>query len=410
MTDRSDVVIVGGGQAGLAVSHELTSAGVEHLVLEQGRVGQMWRGCWDSMCLTTPNWNVGLPGYACEQDDPGGFMHRDDVIAYLERYAVSFHAPLREGVEVTALRRGRGGAFVLDTAGGEIVARTVVVATGTYRRPSRPPGAVTLPGNLLQIDACDYRNSAQLPAGGVLVVGSGQSGCQIAEELRAAGREVFMACGRAPWLPRRIGDHDANWWGVETGFFDAPASSLPSPAARLAANVQQSGTNAGHDLHYRTLLAMGVTLLGHFVDADATRVRCATDLAETVAWADARHAQLMGLIAGLAAQRGLPPPPFDEPRPLAGEAPDHVELGALAAVIFAGGLRPDYASWIRFPDAFDALGFPLQHDGASTAVAGLYFIGVHFMRKRKSALFIGACEDAPIVAGQVAARHAAAVG
>jgi putative flavoprotein involved in K+ transport len=410
MTDRSDVVIVGGGQAGLAVSHELTGAGVEHLVLEQGRVGQMWRGCWDSMRLTTPNWNVSLPGQAYDQDDPDGFMHRDDVIAFLERYAAGFDAPVREGVAVTALRRGRGDGFVLDTEGGEIAARTVVVATGTYGRPSRPPGAVTLPDTLLQIDAADYRNSAQLPAGGVLVVGSGQSGCQIAEELRAAGREVFMACGRAPWLPRRIGGHDANWWGVETGFFDAPVSSLPSPAARLVANVQQSGTDGGHDLHYRTLLAMGVTLLGHFVDADARRVRCANDLAQTVAWADARHAQLMGLIGRLATQRGLPPPPHSEPPPVPGDAPEHVELGALAAVIFAGGLRPHYASWISIPDAFDDLGFPLQRDGASTAVAGLYFIGVHFMRKRKSALFIGACEDAPIVAGQVAARHAAAVG
>lgn len=408
MMGRSDVVIVGGGQAGLAVSHELTTAGVEHVVLEKGRVGQTWRAWWDSFRLTTPNWNVGLPGYPNDRDDPDGFMHRDEVIAYLERYAASFGAPVREGVEVTALRRAPGDGFLLETASGQIAARTVVVATGSYRRPYRPPGAVTLPADLLQIDVHDYRHPAGLPAGAVLVVGSGQSGCQIAEDLQAAGREVFLACGRAPWLARRIGDRDAVWWAVHTGFFDAPAGSLPGSAARLGANVQQSGTEGGHDLHYRTLRAMGVTLLGHFVDADSTHVRCATDLADTVAWADQRHAQLMDLCSKLAAQRGLPPPQIAAPQPFACDAPEHVELDRLGAVIFAGGFRPDYGSWVRFPGAFDDLGFPIQDEGASTVATGLYFIGVHFLRKRKSALFSGVCEDAPIVARQVAARQVAA--
>jgi putative flavoprotein involved in K+ transport len=307
---------------------------------------------------------------------------------------------------VTALQGGPDGDFLVDTATGPIAAGTVVVATGAYQRPSRPAGAATLPTGLLQIDVGDYRNPADLPAGSVLVVGSGQSGCQIAEELHVAGRDVFLACGRAPWLPRRIGGRDAVWWGIEIGYFEAPPSSLPSPAARLAANVQSSGTGGGHDLHYRTLQAMGVTLLGHFVDADGGRARFAPDLGETVAWADQRHAQLMDLIRKQAARAGLPPLEIAEPQPFDAAAPEHLELGGLGAVIFAGGFRPGYESWVRFSGAFDELGFPIQHDGASTVVSGLYFVGVHFLRKRKSPLFIGVSEDAPIVARQITARHA----
>ena len=272
MTEQLDVVIVGGGQAGLAVSHELTQADVAHVVLEKGRIGHTWRGWWDSFCLVAPNWSVQLPGHPYDGNDPDGFMGRDEVVAYLERYAAGCGAPVREGVEVTALQRGAGGGFVLDTSSGQISAREVVVATGAYQRPLRPAGAATLPADLLQIDVEQYRSPAALPAGRVLVVGSGQSGCQIAEELHEGGREVFLACGRAPWAPRRIGDRDLMWWAVETGFYDAPVGSLAHPALRLLGNVQATGSGGGHDLHYRTLQAMGITLLGHFLGADG---RCA---------------------------------------------------------------------------------------------------------------------------------------
>jgi putative flavoprotein involved in K+ transport len=399
------VVIVGAGHAGLAVSHELTQAGVAHVVLERGRVGQTWRGWWDSFRLITPNWNVKLPGRAYDGDAPDAFMHRDEVVAFLERYAAGFQAPVRDGVEVTSLQPAGGGGFALETSAGRLAASTVVLSTGGYQRPQRPPQADALPADLLQIDARQYASPADLPAGPVLVVGSGQSGCQIAEELREAGRDVFLACGRAPWLPRTIGGRDVVWWGVETGFFDAPASSLPSPAARLTANVQSTGAHGGHDLHYRTLQALGVTLLGHFAGADGRYARFAPDLGASVAWADQVHAQIMGLIERVAAERGLAPPEVPEPAPFAGDAPEVLDLRGFGAVIFAAGFRPDYASWVRIADAFDELGFPLQHDGASTVAEGLFFTGVHFMRTRKSALFIGACEDAPIVARQIVARQ-----
>jgi putative flavoprotein involved in K+ transport len=400
-----DVVVVGAGQAGLAVSHELTDAGVDHVVLERGRVGQSWRGRWDSFCLVTPNWFVELPGHPYDGDDPDGFMARDEIAAYLGRYAARFEAPVREGIEVTSLRPRPDGGFLMDTSAGEILARTVVLSTGAYQRPHRPAGAATLPAGLLQIDLVDYRYPAELPAGPVLVVGSGQSGCQIAEELHRAGREVFLACGRAPWFPRRLGDRDLSWWALETGFLDASLSSLPSPAARLAANVQATGAGGGHDLHYRTLREMGVTLLGHFLGADGRRARFAPDLGESVAWGDERNALLMDLVRKLVAERGLPRPGIPEPEPFNADAPEGLNLSGFGAIVFTGGFRPDYESWVRFPGAFDELGFPVHEEGASTVAPGLYFIGVHFLRKRKSSLLNGVGEDAAIVARQIAARQ-----
>jgi putative flavoprotein involved in K+ transport len=406
MTEQIDVVVVGGGQAGLAVSYELTQGGVAHVVLEKGRVGQTWRGLWHSFCLMAPNWIVQLPGHPYDGDDSDGFMARDEVVAYLERYAAGFQAPVREGVDVTAIQRDDGG-FLLHTSAGQIAARTVVLGTGAYQRPRRPPGAATLPADLLQIDVPEYRSPAALPAGRVLVVGSGQSGCQIAEELHEAGRDVFLACGRAPWVARRIGDHDVIWWAVESGFYDAPVSSLPHPALRLAGNVQSTGNDGGHDLHYRTLQQMGVTLLGHFIGADGGRARFAADLGESVAWGDQFNGMLMNAVRATAAARDMPAPQIDEPQPFSDDAPEELDLAGFGAVIFAGGFRPDY-SWVQLPGAFDEFGFPIQHDGASTLVPDLYFIGVHFLRKRKSSLLIGIAEDAAIVARQITAGMAPA--
>jgi putative flavoprotein involved in K+ transport len=277
------VVVIGAGQAGLAVSHELTRVGITHIVLERGRVAQAWCGRWDSFCLVTPNWSVQLPGHPYDGEDPDGFMLRDEVVAYLERYAAGFEAPVREAVDVTSLKPGSDGGFCLDTTSGRLEAETVVLATGAYQRAYRPAGAASLPEDLLQIDVEDYRSPADLPRGRVLVIGSGQSGCQIAEELRSADREVFLACGRAAWQPRQIGDHDLSGGSSRRASSTKPLSSLPSAAARLAANVQATGQGGGHDLHYRTLRKMGVTLLGHFLGAQGHQARFAPDLGESVA-------------------------------------------------------------------------------------------------------------------------------
>ncbi len=401
MTDPGTIVI-GGGQAGLAVSRELTQAGVEHVVLERGRIGQTWRGRWDSFCLVTPNWSVRLPGHPYDGDDPDGYMARDELVEYLERYAAAVDAPVREGVEVTSVRPDPDAGFRVESSAGDMRARTVVLSTGAYQRPHRPAGAASLPAGLLQIDVPDYRNPDELPAGRVLVVGSGQSGCQIAEELHEAGREVFLACGRAGWLRRRVGDRDVFWWLEQAGDLDDETASLPSAEARLWGNVQASGHGGGHDLHYRTLQRMGVTLLGRFAGADDRSARFARDLADSVAWGDERNAKVMGGFRRHAAERGLPPLPVETPEPFDAEAPEELDLSGFGAVVFAGGFRPDYASWVHCPGAFDDLGFPIHDNGASTTVPGLHFVGVHFLRKRKSSLLIGVGEDAAIVAGRIA--------
>jgi putative flavoprotein involved in K+ transport len=396
------VVVVGAGQAGLATSRELTKAGVEHVVLERGRIGQTWRDRWDSFCLVTPNWSVQLPDGHYDGDDPDGFMARDEIVGLLERYAAGVQAPVRENVSVDSIE-ALVSEFVVSTSAGELRAGSVVLATGAYQRPHRPAGAETLPADLFQIDADGYRNEPALPRGRVLVVGSAQSGCQIAEELHEAGRDVVLACGRASWAPRRFGGRDLVWWLVETGHVEASVESLPTPEARLFGNIVASGHGGGHDLHLRTLQEQGVVLAGHFLGAADGRLRFAPDLAETVVACDERRAQFMDLVRTLVAERGLDDPGIEDPEPFEADAPEELELAGFGAVVFAGGFRPDYTSWLPWPEAFDELGFPIHVDGASTVVPGLYFVGVHFLRKRKSSLLYGVGEDAALVAGRIAA-------
>ena len=398
--ERVPVAVIGAGQAGLSVSHELTALGVEHAVLERGRVGQTWRDRWDSFCLVTPNWTVQLPGLHYDGPDPDGFMPRDEIVAYLERYAAD--APVREGVRVEGIEPGPDGAH-LDTSGGELSAEAAVLANGAYQRPHRPAAAEMLPAELPQLDVPDYRNPDALPPGRVLVVGSGQSGCQIAEELHAAGRDVVLACGRAPWAPRRIGDRDLLWWAIESGFYDIAVEALPSPHERLVGNVTVTGHGGGRDLNLRTLQAAGVPLAGHLAGVEGQELRFAGDLAESARWGDERYELFAGVVRRFADERGLEQPALEPPEPFDEAGLEHLDLRELGCVLFATGFRPDYTSWLA-PEAFDELGFPLHDDGESTVVPGLYFVGVHYLRKRKSSLFVGVGEDAAIVAARIADR------
>lgn len=399
----TDTIVIGAGQAGLAASRELSTRGVDHVVLERDRIGAAWASRWDSFCLVTPNWSVRLPGYPYDGDDPDGFMPRDEIVAYLERYAANVGCPVRTGVLVTAVRDGDGGGFEIDTADETLRARNLVVSTGAYQRPFAPRGIDTLPGDVLTMDIRGYTGPGVLPEGRVLVIGSGQTGCQIAEELHEAGRDVVLACGRAPWAPRRVGDRDLMWWLLESGFLDVDAATLPE-GARLFANVLATGHGGGHDLHYRTLRDLGVSLAGRFLGAENGRARFANDLRESVGWGDERYLQLRGVILEFADRQGLPEPAMAVPEPFDHDGPETVDLGDFGAVLYTSGFRPDYASWLPWPEAFDEDGFPVQKDGASLARDGLHFVGLHFMRKRKSALLCGVGEDAAVVADQISAR------
>src|SRR5436190_5530509 len=282
MGDSVEVAIVGAGQAGLATSWYLKQAGVEHVVLEAGGVAETWRSRrWDSFCLVTPNWTVRLPGAEYRGADPDGYMGRDALVEHFQGWADSFAAPVKGSCPVSALEV-RGEGFALELPSGKLAARSVVVASGGYQRAYKPPKAELMPARVTQLLAEEFSNEEKLPEGAVLIIGSGQTGCQLAEELHQAGRKVFLACGRAPWMPRRMGGHDLVWWIIESGFWNRTLAQLPSPAARLLSNPLTSGHDGGHDLHYRTLHAMGVELVGRFAGADERRVHFADDLAQSM--------------------------------------------------------------------------------------------------------------------------------
>jgi putative flavoprotein involved in K+ transport len=272
------------------------------------------------------------------------------------------------------------------------------MASGGYQKPYLPAGAEELRKSMLLIDIEQYTNPKALPDGKVLILGSGQSGCQIAEDLFLAGREVYVACGRAPWLPRRLGGRDVMSWLVETSFVNLTLADLPTPAARLIANPQLSGRDGGHDLNYRTLQAAGVKLLGHYIGVKDGIAYFAPDLAESVAFGDARYHDACEMIRKSVASKGSQIPEMRSPPRFSANPRESIDLEGFGAAIVTSGFRPDYRSIVRFPDAFDHMGFPIQQDGSSTAVPGLHFVGVHFQRRRMSATLFGVGEDAKVLA------------
>jgi putative flavoprotein involved in K+ transport len=395
-----NVAIIGGGQAGLATSWHLNQAGVDHVVLESGRVAETWRSRrWDSFCLVTPNRFVQLPGAPYDAPDPDGFMLLAQLIDHFQSWANSFDAPVEGNTTVTSLEEDKGG-FLLRLPSGTINARTVVVATGAYQRPYRPAGAELLPHDVVQLFAEEYSNPAALPPGAVLIVGSGQTGCQLAEELHQSGRKVYLACGRCVWIPRRLEGHDLVWWMVESGFMDRTPDKLPSPAARLLGNPQATGHDGGRDLHFRVLHDMGVELLGRYAGAEGSKLQFADDLAASVDFGDARLADLLKFVEASCVAKGTKAPTFEMPPPLRIKTRTELDIArdGIGTVIWTSGYRPDYG-WVKLP-VFDGMGFPVQVDGCST-VPGLYFMGVHWMRKNKSSILLGVGEDAEVVARHI---------
>lgn len=395
-----NVAVIGGGQAGLATSWYLTQAKVDHIVLESGRVAETWRSRrWDSFCLVTPNEFVHLPGAKYDKPDPGGFMPLAELIDYFESWANSFDAPVEEGTTVLGLEK-EGAGFRLSLTSGTLRARSVVVATGAYQRPHHPAGAESLPKDVVQLFAEEYCNPAALPPGAVVVVGSGQTGCQLAEEIHKSGRKVFLGCGRCVWVPRRLEGHDAVWWMVDSGFMDRTPDKLPSPAARLLGNPQATGHDGGRDLNYRVLHDMGVELLGRYVGADGSTLRFADDLAASVDFGDARLIDLLKFVETSCAAKGTIAPTYEMPAPLRIKTRTDLDIArdGLGTVIWTSGYRPDYG-WVKFP-VLDGMGFPKQVDGC-TAVPGLYFMGVHWMRKNKSSILYGVGEDAEVVSRHI---------
>lgn len=403
MLSGVDVVVIGAGQAGLAVSRCLVGRGIEHLVLERDQVAQAWRDRWDSFTLVTPNWTLDLPGRPYAGDDPEGHVPGSEIVAYLQAYADGL--PIREGVAVNALHVGADGGFTVDTTTGPLAARIVVVCTGAFQHPHRPSAALGFPPGVVVMDATQYRNPASLPEGRVLVIGSGQTGVQLTEELHLAGREVFLSCGRAPWAPRRLDGTDVVTWLTRTDFLDQRLADLPASALRLVANIQSTGARGGYDLHFRTLQDLGVPLLGRLAGVADHRASFADDLGASVAFGDARWADICTLLTNQLPARGYPVPEMPVPAPFQYEPILGLDLRDFSTVLLTSGFRPDYR-WIK-ASVCDEMGFPRTYDGACTVAKGLYFCGVHFMRKRRSSLLFGVGEDAEIVATSIADHLAA---
>jgi putative flavoprotein involved in K+ transport len=398
---RLDVAVIGAGQAGLATSYWLSQRGIEHVVLERGQVAEVWRSRrWDSFALNSPNWAFLLPGYAYDGADADGFMLRDEIVDRFTAYARLFGAPVEPGVEVTALTRLDDGRYRLDSSSGQLVVRAVVVASGAYQRPNRPPAGPDQ--RLLQLSTDEFRNAAELRDGGVLVVGSGQSGCQVAEDLREAGRPVWLATGSCGWIPRRYRGKDNVGWRMEMGTFDEPVDKI-GHHLRLACPPIQTGVAGGRDINLTTLRRSGVTLTGRFVAGDGNTVRLADDLAANARRSDEAAIALRARVDDFIRERGLAAPvePAFEPAGDFGGAPTELDLAALniTNLIWATGYRLDFG-WIKL-DLEQRDGYPSQTRGVSRH-RGLYFMGLQLMHTRKSGLIFGVGEDAAHVASVIA--------
>ncbi|MCZ7528535.1 MAG: NAD(P)-binding domain-containing protein [Acidimicrobiia bacterium] len=314
----TETVIIGAGQAGLALSRHLTSAGRDHVVVDRGRLAERWRSeRWDSLRLLTPNWMTRLPGWSYDGPDPDGFMTAAEVVAFFEAYAASFGAPVLEGVTVESVEPA-GGGFRVSTDAVTWRTANVVVATGAADVPRVPGLAGHLPAHVHQITPSRYRNPAGLPDGGVLVVGASSSGLQIADELARAGRRAVLAVGDHNRMPRRYRGRDVMWWLDRTGVFDTRIEDVPHPErSRRSPSMQLVGRPDHGDLDLGTVHRQGVELAGRLVDVDGGVVRFADDLAATTARAEARLCRVLdgidACIAGAGLDARVAPP--DRPAP-----------------------------------------------------------------------------------------------
>lgn len=401
------VVIVGAGQAGLSASYYLCQAGVDHVVLERYRRFHAWKeDRWDSFCLVTPNWQCKLPGFPYQGDDPQGFMLKDEIVEYVEGFCNSFDAPLREGVTVMRVEK-TGDIFEVDTDQQLWTADHVIVASGGYDRPITPPYADRLDPSITQIHSKSYRRPSDIPDGTCLVVGTGQSGVQMMEDLTIAGRDVRLAVGPAPRSPRWYRGKDATDWLHQMGYYDITIDQQPDPKTTEAkTNHYMSGRDGGHEIDLRRFALEGLRMYGSVADMAGTTIRFLPDLEENLDAADKSYVGIRTMIDDYIAREGIDAPPEPPFKKLWRPETEITQIDAAAegitSVLWCIGFQPNY-DWLKV-DCLDERGRPLHRRGVCTE-KGMYFLGLGWLHTWGSGRFLGVAEDAAHVVQTIVLQH-----
>jgi putative flavoprotein involved in K+ transport len=405
------VIVVGGGQAGLSVSHFLQQANIDHLVLEKQSVTHTWRTQrWDTFCLVTPNWQCALPGHPYTGSDPHGFMRKDEIIAYLDGFIAKVNAPVLEGAAVMRVTRGADGRYFVKSTRGEFTADQVVVASGGYHTPIVPRMAERLPAHVTQVQSSEYRNADALPAGAVLVVGSGQSGAQIAEDLHLSGRKVHLAVGEAPRCARFYRGRDVVDWLADMRYYDMPVTDHPlREGVRDNTNHYVTGRDGGRDIDLRRFAQEGMELFGRLEDYRDGKLRFAPNLCANLDEADDTYNRINASIDGFIERNGIDAPSAARYEPLWHPDAERMDLdlekSGITSVVWCIGFTPDFG-WLDAP-VFNGRGYP-SHMRGVTAVPGLYFVGLPWLHTWGSGRFSGIARDAQYIVDAICAERASA--
>jgi putative flavoprotein involved in K+ transport len=407
--EHRSVIVVGGGQAGLSTSYWLKRRGIDHLVFEKRTAAHVWSTArWDAFCLVTPNWQCDLPGHPYDGPDLDGFMKKDEIVAYVQAFVRKVNPPIREGVAVTRVTRRAEGGFAVSTSDGEYTADEIVVASGGYHTPIIPRMAEKLPKTIAQLHSEQYRNPEQLPKGGVLVVGSGQSGCQIAEDLHLAGRKVHLAVGEAPRCARFYRGRDVVAWLADMGYYEMTVDEHTlREGVRDNTNHYVTGRDGGRDIDLRRFAREGMELYGVLEDFEDGRLRFRENLAASLDFADRTYNGINAAIDKHIAEKGVdaPPPSVYEPvwTPPAERPALDLEASGISSIVWCIGFAPDFR-WLDVP-VFNGAGRPAHKRGVSE-IEGVSFIGLPWLHTWGSGRFGAVGRDAEHVVASIAERLA----
>ena len=404
MAENFDVVIIGAGHIGLSASYFLKKSGISHVVLEKDSVASTWTTQrWDSFNLVLPNWSLKFPDFPYQGHHPDGFLNLAETIQYIKDFSVLFELPVQTGIEVLELTRD-SNLFLMKTNRGFIKARSVILATGSFNQPKIPDFAKQIPKEIQQMHSSQYRNPSQIKSSSVLVVGTGQSGTQIADELHESGFQAYLSVSRCGGRPRRYRGKDCSWWMNHNGFYDQKPETIPSVKSKTGCNVPLTGQNGGLDVNLNDFSKKGIQLLGKITKVEQNQLFIADDLTANLTFADQEWHRFLIECDQYAELKQLPLPlessAYHFTRHTAG--PERLQLDLIqeniGQIIWATGFQPSY-HWVSLP-IFNSDGSPLHQNGIA-GEKGLFFVGLPWQSKRSSTLFLGSTDDAYLISEQV---------